>query len=57
MFDTSMRALSNGKEREARDWETLFAGADERFVVEEMKTPVGSNLGIIVVRWDDPADQ
>ncbi|KAF2828338.1 S-adenosyl-L-methionine-dependent methyltransferase [Ophiobolus disseminans] len=55
IFDTSMRALTNGKEREARDWKKLFAEADDRFKIEEMWTPERSSLGIIVVGWDASA--
>jgi hypothetical protein len=48
-----MRALSNGKEREARDWEALIAAADTRFRIESMGTPGMSALGIIVIGWEE----
>lgn len=47
-----MRALTNGKERGARDWEALFASADSRFRVEKIETPPMSSLGIIEVGWE-----
>jgi hypothetical protein len=47
-----MRALTNGKEREARDWEALITAADARFRIESMDTPAMSSLGIIVVGWE-----
>ncbi|PVI08125.1 S-adenosyl-L-methionine-dependent methyltransferase [Periconia macrospinosa] len=51
-FDTSMRAFTNGKEREVSDWEDLIARADNRLKIEKIETPEGSALGIIVVGWE-----
>jgi hypothetical protein len=52
IFDTAVRALTNGKEREANDWKALFAEADSRFRVLSIKKPPISSLGIIVVQWE-----
>jgi hypothetical protein len=49
IFDTSMRALTNGKEREIGDWEVLLAAADPRLKIVQSGTPHGSALGIIEV--------
>lgn len=52
IFDTAVRALTNGKEREARDWQMLFAEADSRFKVLSITKPPMSSLGIIVAQWE-----
>ncbi|KAJ4356448.1 uncharacterized protein N0V89_004481 [Didymosphaeria variabile] len=52
IFDTAVRALTNGKEREVIDWKALFAEADSRFHVLSIEKPTGSSLGIIVVQWE-----
>jgi hypothetical protein len=51
IFDTAVRALTNGKEREANDWRALFAEADGRFQVLSIEKPSLSSLGIIVAQW------
>lgn len=52
IFDTAVRALTNGKEREANDWKALFAEADSRFQVLSIEKPPVSSLGIIVAQWE-----
>jgi hypothetical protein len=52
IFDTVVRALTNGKEREENDWKALFAEADSRFRVLSIGKPPFSSLGIIVVQWE-----
>lgn len=56
-FDMMMLAHSaRGREREEGDWLKIFAQADERFKVDEMKTlhtpgDFGPSRGIILVTW------
>ncbi|KAK7182251.1 hypothetical protein DPSP01_006969 [Paraphaeosphaeria sporulosa] len=52
IFDTAVRALTNGKEREANDWKALFAEADSRFQILSIEKPPVSSLGIIVAQWE-----
>lgn len=52
IFDTAVRALTNGKEREENDWRALFAEADGRFQVLSIEKPSLSSLGIIVAQWE-----
>jgi hypothetical protein len=52
IFDTAVRAMTNGKEREANDWKALFAEADSRFRVLSIEKPPMSSLGIVVVQWE-----
>jgi hypothetical protein len=47
----AMRALQNGREREAQDWRALFQKADTRFEVRGMKTWKESDLGVIELIW------
>ncbi len=44
-----MRGITNGKEREVRDWKALLSLADPRLRITKMGTPKGSALGIIEV--------
>jgi hypothetical protein len=50
-FDIVMKELFNAKERSENDWRKLLASADERFNVVDIITPLGSQLGIVVVEW------
>jgi hypothetical protein len=50
-FDMVMKELFNAKERSENDWRKLLASSDDRFNVVEIKSPIGSQLGIVVVEW------
>ncbi|KAF2656259.1 putative O-methyltransferase [Lophiostoma macrostomum CBS 122681] len=51
-YDICMRGLSNGKERETKDWESLFARADPRFRIVGIVKPQGSALSIVEIAWE-----
>ncbi|KAF2474448.1 S-adenosyl-L-methionine-dependent methyltransferase [Lindgomyces ingoldianus] len=52
LFDMVMKVLFNAKERNETDWRELVQEADERFRVVDVRRPVGSQLGIVVVEWE-----
>ena len=49
-----MKQNCNGKERDRDDWASLIRQVDPRLRVEEIKSPKGSLLSVIKVRWDGP---
>jgi hypothetical protein len=51
-FDLVMKECFNAKERDINDWTALLRKADERFIIDEVKRPEGSQLGIIDVKWE-----
>ncbi|KAL1606543.1 hypothetical protein SLS60_003948 [Paraconiothyrium brasiliense] len=52
IFNTAVRALTNGKEREVNDWKALLAEANGRFHFLSIEKPPISSLGIIVDQWE-----
>jgi hypothetical protein len=50
-MDLTMLELQNARERELKDWETLFKEADERFEWKGGKRPEGSTLWILEAVW------
>jgi hypothetical protein len=50
-FDLAMLELFNSKEREPDDWLNLFAIADSRFKVTEIKQPATCKLAFIEAVW------
>ncbi|TVY22560.1 O-methyltransferase [Lachnellula hyalina] len=51
-MDLSMKAFLNAKERGVDDWKKIFSDADPGFKFVGVKMPMGSNLGVIQVRWE-----
>ncbi|KAI9685575.1 MAG: hypothetical protein M1822_004433 [Bathelium mastoideum] len=50
-MDISMKALNNALERDAEQWKSLFATADPRFNLKEIKTMRRTALAIIIAEW------
>lgn len=48
-----MLSILNARERDADEWESLFAEADPRFEVQDVKRPNGSNLAIMEAIWNE----
>ena len=46
-----MKAFSNAKERDADEWEALFAKADSRFVLKGVNLPPGARCAIVEAEW------
>lgn len=53
VFDMTMAAAFNGKERTKKEWEALFLQADPRFVLEGVAEPKGSALALLTVVFDE----
>jgi hypothetical protein len=51
-FDLVMKACFNANRRDINDWKALLKKADERFVLQEVKRPEGSQLQIIDIVWN-----
>ncbi|KAK5676898.1 hypothetical protein LTS10_010662 [Elasticomyces elasticus] len=51
VFDVMMHALFAARERELDDWISIFAEADERFVLEAVRQPEGSRLSVMEWKW------
>lgn len=52
-MDLNMLSILNARERDADEWESLFAEADPRFEFQDVKRPNGSNLAIIEAIWNE----
>jgi hypothetical protein len=50
-MDLTMNTYFNAWERDAEEWEELFAKADARFEFVGIKQPQGSALALLEVRW------
>ncbi|RAH80345.1 putative O-methyltransferase [Aspergillus japonicus CBS 114.51] len=50
-MDMNMLSLFNSRERDAADWQALFAQADPRFRWGGVTKPAGSNLSVIQASW------
>ncbi|KAF2493673.1 cercosporin toxin biosynthesis protein [Lophium mytilinum] len=50
-MDAIMLSLLNSREREERDWRSLFEEADKRFRVEAVERKEGETIAVITVRW------
>ncbi|KAK3631213.1 hypothetical protein LTR56_016988 [Elasticomyces elasticus] len=51
VFDVMMHALFAARERELDDWISIFAEADERFILEAVRQPEGSRLSVMEWKW------
>ncbi|KAK4914864.1 hypothetical protein LTR49_016976 [Elasticomyces elasticus] len=51
VFDVMMHALFAARERELDDWISIFAEADDRFVLEAVRQPEGSRLSLMEWKW------
>ncbi|KAK4889758.1 hypothetical protein LTR27_011470 [Elasticomyces elasticus] len=51
IFDVMMHALFAARERELDDWVSIFAEADERFVLKAVRQPEGSRLSVMEWMW------
>jgi len=54
-MDMNMLSILNARERDADEWESLFAEADPRFEFQGFKRPDGSNLAIMEAIWNGGA--
>ena len=50
-MDGIMQTLFNAQERTAKEYEDLFKGADERYIVDAVRRPKGSTMSIVEVGW------
>ena len=51
-LDLTMLLLANAKEREPEEWRRLYEEADPRFQFEGITSPEGSDMSLIVARWE-----
>ncbi|OAG06626.1 putative O-methyltransferase [Paraphaeosphaeria sporulosa] len=52
-YDLTMKQLFNSKERDAKEWESLFAAADTRFHIRRITCSPGSVLSVIEAVWTE----
>lgn len=50
--DLAIKALFNGKERDAEDWKQLFQDADPRFKFLGISVAPGIPLAVIQAQWE-----
>jgi hypothetical protein len=50
--DLAIKALFNGKERDADDWKKLFEDADPRFRFLNVSVAPGIPLAVIQAQWE-----
>lgn len=50
-LDMVVLSCFNSRERTAKDWQTLFENADEQFRFEDVITPEGSSMSLVMATW------
>ncbi|KAI3318836.1 putative O-methyltransferase [Xylariaceae sp. AK1471] len=50
-MDVTMMEFGNAKERNLDEWKDLFEQADQRFMLQKVIQPPGSNLNILELEW------